>query len=124
MVSTESGALKDSPYSFGSRFEEAPGTNPEELLRAAHAACFTIALSLILGEEAKLVAEQMDTKAEVTLNKVDDGFAITSVHLTLRAKVHNVDRKTFADLADKARSRCPMSQLLTAAITLDALLVD
>jgi len=66
----------------------------------------------------------MDTKAEVTLNRVDDGFAITSVHLTLRARIHNVDRRTFAELADKAKSRCPVSQLLRATITLDALLVD
>lgn len=94
-----------------------------ELLGAAHAGCFTMALSLILGE-AKLVAERMDTKAEVTLIKVDDGFAITSVHLTLRVKIHNVDRKPFAELADKAKPRCPVSQLLRAAITLDALLVD
>jgi lipoyl-dependent peroxiredoxin len=92
-------------------------------LGAAHAGCFAMALSLILGA-AKLVAERMDTKAEVTLNRVDDGFAITSVHLTLGAKIHNVDRKTFAELADKAKSRCPVSQLLRAAITLDALLVD
>jgi osmotically inducible protein OsmC len=83
-VSTESGALKDAPYGFSSRFEGKPGTNPEELIGAAHAGCFTMALSLILGE-AQLVAEQINTKAEVTLENVTDGFAITSVHLTLRA---------------------------------------
>ena len=81
-ISTKSGALKDYPYGFASRFEGKPGSNPEELIGAAHAACFTMALSLILGE-AKLTAEQMETKADVTLEKQGDGFAITSVHLTL-----------------------------------------
>ena len=122
-VSTESGALKDYPYGFSSRFEGKPGTNPEELIGAAHAACFTMALSLILGE-AKLVAEQMDTKAEVTLEKLDDGFAITTVHLTLRAKIPGIDRGKFAELADKAKSGCPVSKLMKAAITLDAALTD
>ena len=122
-ISTESGALKDYPYGFGSRFEGRPGTNPEELIGAAHAGCFTMALSLVLGE-AKLVAEQMDTKAEVALEKIDDGFAITSVHLTLRAKIPNVDREKFAELADKAKSGCPVSKLMKAPITLDAALVD
>ena len=122
-ISTESGALKNYPYGFSSRFEGKPGTNPEELIGAAHAGCFTMALSLILGE-AKLVAEQMDTKAEVNLEKIDDGFAITSVHLTLRAKILNVDRKKFAELADQAKSGCPVSKLMKAPITLDAALVD
>ena len=122
-VSTESGALKDYPYGFSSRFEGKPGTNPEELIGAAHAGCFTMALSLILGE-AKLVAERMDTKAEVTLDKVDDGFVITSVHLTLRAKIPGVDQRKFAELADKAKAGCPVSKLMNAAITLDAALVD
>ncbi len=85
-ISTKSGALNDYPYGFASRFEGKPGSNPEELIGAAHAACFTMALSLILGE-AKLTAEQMETKADVTLEKVADGFAITSVHLTLKAKI-------------------------------------
>ena len=85
-ISTKSGALKEYPYGFSSRFEGKPGTNPEELIGAAHAGCFTMALSLILGE-AKLTAEHMETTAEVTLEKVTDGFAITAVHLTLKAKV-------------------------------------
>ena len=89
-ISTESGALKAYPYGFATRFEGKPGTNPEELLAAAHAGCFTMALSLILGE-AKLVAEQMDTSARVTLEKVDDGFSITAVHLTLKAKIPGTD---------------------------------
>ena len=88
-ISTKSGALKDYPYGFSSRFEGKPGTNPEELIGAAHAGCFTMALSLILGE-AKLTAEQMDTKADVTLEKVADGFAVTAVHLTLRAKIDRI----------------------------------
>jgi osmotically inducible protein OsmC len=122
-VSTESGALKDYPYGFGSRFEGKPGTNPEELIGAAHAGCFTMALSLILGE-AKLVAEQMDTKAEVTLVKIGDAFAITSIHLTLSAKIPGIDREKFAELADKAKSSCPVSKLMKVAITLDAALID
>ena len=84
-ISTKSGALKDYPYGFASRFEGKPGSNPEELIGAAHAACFTMALSLILGE-AKLTAEQMETRADVTLEKQDDGFAITAVHLTLNGE--------------------------------------
>ena len=122
-ISTESGALKDYPYGFSSRFEGKPGTNPEELIGAAHAGCFTMALSLILGE-AKFVAEQMDTKAEVTLDKIDDGFAITSVHLTLSAKIPGIDREKFVELADKAKSGCPVSKLMKVAITLDAALID
>jgi len=121
-VSTESGALKDYPYGFSSRFEGKPGTNPEELIGAAHAGCFTMALSLILGE-AKFVADQMDTKAEVTLDKIDDGFAITSVHLTLNAKIPGIDQGKFAELADKAKSGCPVSKLMKVAITLDAALI-
>jgi osmotically inducible protein OsmC len=120
-ISTQSGALKEYPYGFSSRFEGKPGTNPEELIGAAHAGCFTMALSLILGE-AKLTAEHMETKAEVTLEKVADGFAITSVHLTLRAKVPGADPAAFAALADKAKAGCPVSKLLNATITLDAAL--
>src|ERR1700716_1324092 len=122
-ISTKSGALKDYPYGFSSRFEGKPGTNPEELIGAAHAGCFTIALSLTLGE-AKLTAEQMDTKADVTLEKVADGFAITAVHLTLRAKIPGADRAKFEELAAKAKAGCPVSKLLNAKITLDASLVS
>ncbi len=89
-LSTKSGALKEYPYGFSSRFEGKPGSNPEELIGAAHAGCFTMALSLILGE-AGLTAEHMETKADVTLDKVADGFAITKVHLTLRAKIPGAD---------------------------------
>jgi osmotically inducible protein OsmC len=122
-ISTQSGALKEYPYGFASRFEGKPGTNPEELIGAAHAGCFTMALSLILGE-AQLTAAQMDTKAEVTLEKVADGFAITAVHLTLRAEVPGADQAKFAELAAKAKAGCPVSKLLNAKITLDAALVN
>src|SRR6201990_3237367 len=105
-ISTESGALNAYPYGFASRFEGQKGSNPEELIGAAHAACFTMALSLILGE-AKLTAEHMETKADVTLEKVADGFAITKVHLTLQAKVPGVDGVSFAELAAKAKAGCP-----------------
>jgi osmotically inducible protein OsmC len=122
-ISTKSGALKDYPYSFASRFEGKPGTNPEELIGAAHAGCFTMALSLILGE-AKLTAEHMETKADVTLEKQSDGFAITAVHLILKAKVPGADDAKFQELANKAKAGCPVSKLLNAKITLDAALVS
>jgi osmotically inducible protein OsmC len=121
-ISTKSGALSDYPYGFASRFEGKPGSNPEELIGAAHAACFTMALSLILGE-AKLTAEQMETKADVTLEKVADGFAITSVHLTLKAKIPGADKAKFDELTGKAKAGCPVSKVLNTKITLDATLL-
>ncbi len=120
-ISSKSGALKEYPYGFASRFEGQAGTNPEELIGAAHAGCFTMALSLILGE-AQLTADKMETKAEVTLDKEGDGFAITAVHLTLRASVPGADQATFLELAEKAKAGCPVSKLLNAKITLDAAL--
>ncbi|MBN9544107.1 MAG: OsmC family protein [Alphaproteobacteria bacterium] len=120
-ISTKSGALKDYPYGFASRFEGKPGTNPEELIGAAHAGCFTMALSLILGE-AGLTADEMNTQADVTLEKLADGFAITKVHLTLRAKIPGCDKAKFDELAGKAKAGCPVSKLLKAEITLDAAL--
>ena len=117
-ISTKSGALKDYPYGFASRFEGKPGSNPEELIGAAHAACFTMALSLILGE-AKLTAEKMETTAEVSLDKVETGFAITSVHLSLKGKVPGADQAKFEELANKAKAGCPVSKLINAKITLD-----
>lgn len=122
-ISTRSGAMKEYPYGFAARFEGKPGTNPEELIGAAHAGCFTMALSLILGEAA-LTAEKMETTAEVTLDKVADGFAITAVHLTLKAKIPGADQKTFEELAGKAKAGCPVSKLLNATITLDATLTN
>lgn len=121
-ISTKSGALNSYPYGFGSRFEGKPGTNPEELIGAAHAGCFTMALSLILGE-AGLTAEQMNTQADVTLEKQGEGFAITAVHLTLKAKVPGADEAKFRELADKAKAGCPVSKVLNAKITLDASLI-
>ena len=121
-ISTKSGALKEYPYGFASRFEGKPGTNPEELIGAAHAGCFTMALSLILGE-AQLTATRMDTTADVTLEKVGDGFAITAVHLTLRAKIPGTDDAKFQELAAKAKAGCPVSKVLNTKITLDAALL-
>jgi osmotically inducible protein OsmC len=120
-ISTRSGALQEYPYGFSSRFEGKPGTNPEELIGAAHAGCFTMALSLILGE-AGLTAERMETRADVTLDKVGDGYAITAVHLTLKAKIPGADQARFHELAGKAKAGCPVSKLLNTAITLDATL--
>jgi lipoyl-dependent peroxiredoxin len=122
-ISTESGALRNHPYGFTARFEGGPGTNPEELIGAAHAGCFTMALSKILGE-ANLTASQMDTKADVTLEKVGESFAITAVHLTLRAKIPGATAATFTELANKAKQGCPVSKLLKADITLDAALTE
>jgi len=121
-ISTKSGALKGYPYGFASRFEGKPGTNPEELIGAAHAGCFTMALSLILGE-AKLTADQMETSAEITLDKEGDGFAITAVHLTLKAKVPGATKERSEELANKAKAGCPVSKLLKTNITLDATLL-
>ena len=120
-ISTQSGALSEYPYGFASRFEGKPGTNPEELIGAAHSGCFTMALSLILGE-AGFKADHMETKADVTLEKVDDGYAITSVHLTLKARIPGADQAKFEELAGKAKAGCPVSKLLNTKITLDATL--
>ncbi|MEJ5042879.1 OsmC family protein [Pseudomonas sp. B21-036] len=122
-LSTESGALKANPYGFNTRFEGQPGTNPEELIGAAHAGCFSMAFSMILGE-AGLTAERIDTIAEVTLDKQPDGFAITAVHLILKAKVPGADKAKFEELANKAKAGCPVSKVLKARISLDATLVD
>jgi len=121
-VSTQSGALKDHPYGFNTRFDDKPGTNPEELLGAAHAGCFTMALSNILGE-AGLTAESMDTSAKVNFEKLDSGYAITSVHLDLKAKVPGADPAKFEELATKAKLNCPVSKLFNAQITMSAKLV-
>lgn len=120
-ISSQSGALKDYPYGFASRFEGKPGSNPEELLGAAHAACFTMALSLILGE-ANLKADSLETQADVTIEKQGDGFAITGVDLTLTGKVPGADQAKFEELANKAKVGCPVSKLFNAPITLKATL--
>lgn len=121
-VSTESHALDNQPYGFNTRFEGKPGTNPEELLGAAHAACFSMALSLILGE-AKLTAQSIDTKAVVSLDKTDAGFEISAVALTLKANVPGATQEQFLELANKAKTGCPVYKLFKATITLDAQLV-
>jgi osmotically inducible protein OsmC len=121
-ISTESGALQQHPYGLAARFQGQRGTNPEELIAAAHAGCFTMSLAMILGE-AGLVAERMDTSAEATLEQVAGGWAITTVRLTLRATVPGVDAVTFAKLADMAKSGCPVSKVLRADVSLDAALV-
>jgi len=121
-ISTRSGALTDYPYGFGSRFENKPGSNPEELIGAAHAACFTMTLSRILSE-VELTAEHTETKAEVTLEKQGDGFAITSVHLTLVAKIRGAENAMFAKLAGMAKANCPVSKLFNAKSTLEATLL-
>ncbi|WP_326544313.1 OsmC family protein [Pseudorhodoferax sp.] len=119
LISTQTGALQDHPYGFASRFEGKPGSNPEELLGAAHAACFTMALSLILGE-AGLTAERLETTARVTLEQVPGGFAIPAIHLTLNARIPGASDAKFQELAAMAKEGCPVSKVLNAAITLDA----
>lgn len=121
-ISTQSGALSDYPYGYASRYEGKLGTSPEELIGAAHAGCFTMNLSRLLGE-AGLTAEAMHTKAEVTLEKdTVTGFTVTAVHLTLRAKIPGAGAAAFQELAGKAKAGCPISKLFTAPITLDAAL--
>ncbi|ATA22098.1 osmotically inducible protein OsmC [Gibbsiella quercinecans] len=116
-ISTESGALKQQPYGFNTRFEGKPGTNPEELIGAAHAGCFSMALSLMLGEEG-YTPESIDTTANVSLDKVDGGFAITKIELTSTVKLPGIDEATFDKIINKAKAGCPVSQLLKAEITL------
>lgn len=118
-ISTQSGVLANAQYGFNTRFEDGPGTNPEELIGAAHAGCFTMALAAQL-EEAGMTAESLKTTAAVTLEKFDDGYSITAVHLTLMARIPGADLKTFEAVANKAKTGCPVSKLLTAKITLDA----
>ena len=118
-ISTETGVLRDAPYGFKSRFENGPGTNPEELIGAAHAGCFSMALSVILGE-AGLTPTKIETQAAITLLKVDTGFAITASHLTVVARVPNATAAQFAELAGKAKAGCPVSKLMNATITMEA----
>ena len=118
-MSTETGVLKDAPYGFESRFENGPGTNPEELIGAAHAGCFSMALSLMLGNEG-LTAEKIETQAEVTLDKVGEGFEITASHLNVVAKIPGADQAKFEQIANKAKDGCPVSKLMKAKITMNA----
>ena len=113
------GVLKNTPYSFHTRFESEPGTNPEELIAAAHAGCFTMALSAQLGN-AGMTAQALDTTASVTLEKTDAGFTITAVHLQVKAKIPGADKSKFDAAAKNAKEGCPISRLLNAKITMDA----
>ncbi|MFV0455862.1 MAG: OsmC family protein [Pseudomonas sp.] len=122
-ISTQSGALKNNPYGFNTRFEDAPGTNPEELIGAAHAGCFSMALSLMLGQ-AGLTAERIETRAEVTLDKEGEGFAITAIALTLEARIPGADEAQFQQIANQAKEGCPVSKVLNARISLSATLVS
>ncbi|MCC2958039.1 OsmC family protein [Massilia sp. IC2-477] len=116
-VSTGSGVLKDSQYGFNTRFEDGPGTNPEELIGAAHAGCFTMALSGQLGQ-AGMTAEELRTTATVSMEKVEGGFSITAVHLDLVAKIPGASQEAFDKAANTAKENCPVSKLLNANITM------
>ena len=118
-MSTESGVLKDMQYSFSTRFENGVGTNPEELIGAAHAGCFSMALSGVLGESG-MTPTSIKTTAAVTLERTDAGFTITAIHLDTTAKIPGADQQKFMAAAEKAKAGCPISRLLNAKITLDA----
>jgi osmotically inducible protein OsmC len=121
-VSTQSGVLDKQPYGFGTRFENEKGTNPEELIAAAHAACFTMALSFALAR-AGYSDGQLDTTAKVALDKEGEGFRVTTSALSLRARVPGIDKEEFAKIADDAKANCPISKLLNAEITLERVLL-
>ena len=118
-ISTDSGVLANAQYSFSTRFEDGIGTNPEELIAAAHAGCFSMALSGQLGQ-AGLTAESIRTTASVNLEKTESGFAITKVHLDVTAKVPGADQAAFETAANNAKAGCPVSKLLKAEITMEA----
>lgn len=118
-ISTESGALKGQPYGFNTRFEDKAGTNPEELLGAAHAACFSMAFSKILGE-AGFEAKKIETQSEISLEKKDSGFSITLAHLTVKAQIPEIDEAKFNELSKKAKEGCPVSRLFNSEITMQA----
>jgi osmotically inducible protein OsmC len=118
-VSSSSGVFSQTPFSFGTRFGDQPGTNPEELIAAAHAGCFSMALSAQLGT-ANLTPESIRTNATLTLEKLDSGWTITAVHLDVVGKVPKADAATFQKLADAAKTGCPVSKVLNAKITMNA----
>lgn len=122
-VSTGSGVLKDQAYSFHTRFKDGKGTNPEELLGAAHAGCFSMALSMILGE-SDYVPDSIDTKADVELSEVDGGFEITAIHFDVRAKIPGADEAALLEAANTAKVNCPVSKALKPDITMDVHLVN
>lgn len=121
-VSTETKVLDAQPYGFNTRFEDGKGTNPEELIGAAHASCYSMALSMIL-EGSDLVADSIDTKATVHLDEKDGGFAVTRVHLDVSAKIPGATQDQFDEATNTAKENCPISKLLTAEITMDAKLL-
>ena len=118
-VSTQSGVLSQTQYSFSTRFENGIGTNPEELIAAAHAGCFSMALSGQLGN-ANMTAQSIDTKATLTFEKTDAGFTVTSIHLDLKAKIPGGNKAAFDKAADEAKKNCPISRLLNTKITMTA----
>lgn len=118
-ISSTSGVLSSTPYSFGTRFENTPGTNPEELIAAAHAGCFSMALSAQLGN-AGFTPESINTTATLTLEKLESGFAITTVHLEVVGRVPKADNAAFQKAAENAKSGCPVSKVLNAKITMSA----
>ena len=118
-VSGPSGALNNTPYSFSTRFEDKPGTNPEELVAAAHAGCFSMALSGQLGG-AGMTAESIQTKATLTMEKLDAGWTVTSIHLEVTAKIPGAEKAKFEQAATNAKNGCPISRLLNTKITMDA----
>ena len=121
-LSSQSGVLTSTPYSFRMRFEEEPGTNPEELIGTAHAGCFSMALSMILGLQG-MAPQKIETEATITLEKQDDGFAVTASHLDVKATIPGASEADFQQAAEKAKSSCPISKLMNARITIDARLV-
>ena len=118
-ISSDSRVLSNTPYSFATRFESNPGTNPEELIAAAHAGCFSMALSAQLGE-AGFKPERINTTATANLQKLDAGWTVTDVHLEVRAAVPGADQQAFEKAANNAKAGCPISRLLNAKITMDA----
>ena len=118
-VSAASGVLKETPYSFNTRFENAPGTNPEELIAAAHAGCFSMALSAELGK-AGITPDRIDTTATLTLDKVDAGWSVTGIHLQTNVKIASGDRAKVPAIAEAAKAGCPISRLLNTKITMEA----
>ena len=120
-VSTESGVLSQAQYSFGTRFESGKGTNPEELIAAAHAGCFSMALSAELGTSG-ITPEKIETSAAVSLEKLDSGWTVTQVHLDVRAKISGADNTAFEAAAETAKKNCPISRLLNAKISMQATL--
>ena len=121
-ISSDSGVLSNTPYSFSTRFENAKGTNPEELIAAAHAGCFTMALSAQLGN-AGITPESLETTASLSLDKLDAGWTVTKIHLEVTAQIPGADKAAFDKAAEAAKAGCPISRLLKAEITMTARLV-